>query len=235
MPKKYNHVPNFPAGVLLDFEDYLREGCHHWRLEIKGNNQYAVRSVRNKLPNGGFIGKVLRLHIEIASVKFDRDLNTRRSGVFDVVKFKNGNSLDCRRGNLELSKSSRIPGFPQGVLLDLEDYEIEKKYHWYCNIEGYVRTSKKIKGVWKMVTLHREIMTRMIGRELDSREVVDHKNGSPLDNRRSNLRLVDVARNTQNRGSADIDNISCGVRGVTWNKKRKSGRHIWVLMDIDFI
>lgn len=50
---------------------------------------------------------------------------------------------------------------------------------------------------------------------------VDHINGKPLDNRISNLRVVDRAGNSQNQLRAHADNLSCGLLGVTWNKQHK--------------
>lgn len=52
---------------------------------------------------------------------------------------------------------------------------------------------------------------------------IDHINGNRLDDRLKNLRVVDRAGNSQNKGSAQANNRSCGLLGVTWNKQH----HRW--------
>lgn len=50
---------------------------------------------------------------------------------------------------------------------------------------------------------------------------IDHIDGDRLNNRLHNLRVVDRAGNSQNRRSAQSNNQSCGLLGVTWNKQHK--------------
>lgn len=50
---------------------------------------------------------------------------------------------------------------------------------------------------------------------------IDHINGNRLDNKASNLRVVDRSVNSQNKRSAMKNNKSCGLLGVTWNKQHK--------------
>ena len=50
---------------------------------------------------------------------------------------------------------------------------------------------------------------------------IDHINGNRLDDRLENLRVVDRAGNSQNKGGAQANNLSCGLLGVTWNKQHQ--------------
>lgn len=50
---------------------------------------------------------------------------------------------------------------------------------------------------------------------------LDHINGDRADNRIENLRDVDRSINSQNKRVAQVNNKSCGLLGVTWNKQHK--------------
>lgn len=62
--------------------------------------------------------------------------------------------------------------------------------------------------------LHREIMSRIMGRKLERHEQVDHINGDTLDNRRENLRFASASQNALNK-SVRSDNTS-GYKGVSY-------------------
>jgi hypothetical protein len=73
---------------------------------------------------------------------------------------------------------------------------------WYANaghqsIGNYTFYAARRKGP-KRVTLHREILERILDRELQKGEECDHIDGNGLNNSRSNLRLVDHRRNIRN-------------------------------------
>lgn len=69
---------------------------------------------------------------------------------------------------------------------DLEDFDKIKNYSWSCNKEGYLMTS--IEG--KMHRMHRIIMNCS-----DSKIWVDHINHDVKDNRKSNLRKINILCN----------------------------------------
>ena len=78
---------------------------------------------------------------------------------------------------------------------------------WYCSPNGHKRRRRTI------LQIHRLIMDAPKGMD------VDHINGNPLDNRKSNLRICSRAENLRNRG-ANKNNTS-GYKGVSWHKRNK--------------
>lgn len=110
---------------------------------------------------------------------------------------------------------------------------IKNKNLFYC-----LRAMQGHQGT-KNMRMHRLIMQRMLGRELERREFVDHINGNGLDNRRENLRLATNSQNLANKG-APISNTS-GIKGVSrhgkkWQAKIKGdGRQIHLGLFVDIL
>lgn len=50
----------------------------------------------------------------------------------------------------------------------------------------------------RMVYVHQYIAEKILGRKLKSSEIVHHKNGNKLDNRRSNLSIIDLQKHARN-------------------------------------
>lgn len=65
------------------------------------------------------------------------------------------------------------------------------------------------------ILLHRFLVSAPDGK------FVDHINHNTLDNRMSNLRIVDRAANGFNRRGAHPTNQSSGLRNITWHKKSR--------------
>jgi len=98
-----------------------------------------------------------------------------------------------------------------GDLADVKWWANRKKKSTYVarNVGG--RLNKR------MVQMHRLIMERKLGRDLQEGEHVDHIDGNPLNNVRDNLRVATVQQNNHN-GAASSSNTS-GFVGVSWSKQ----------------
>lgn len=93
----------------------------------------------------------------------------------------------------------------------------EAVYSWHVSVSNkcatrYARGKSKESNYNKQILLHRLIANA------PPDKVVDHINHNTLDNRRSNLRLVTISENNQNKRGASRNNRYSRIRGVTWNK-----------------
>lgn len=88
-------------------------------------------------------------------------------------------------------------GVGKTFLIDDEDFENVSKYKWNCVRERGFVEKFYVKGTVEsgLVFLHRFLLGLKVGNPL----VVDHINGDGLDNRRSNLRVVNKSQNGFNR------------------------------------
>lgn len=102
--------------------------------------------------------------------------------------------------------------------IDESDYEAVSRYSWHIGDGGYPHTMRGQgapgpNGRWP-IRLH-EFLLGPAGSGL----VWDHRNRSPLDNRRENLRRVTQMINARN--SRLRSNNRSGVKGVSWNVERR--------------
>lgn len=99
------------------------------------------------------------------------------------------------------------------IKVDDEDYKWLSQYKWYCS-NGYAQRYNGKGERPYLIRMHREIMEYY---GYDIRDLmVDHKNGNPLDNRKSNLRVATHSQNLINRGKP-VHNTS-GYKGVSFRK-----------------
>ena len=100
------------------------------------------------------------------------------------------------------------------VKVDDEDFERVSQFNWFSftATSGQCRVARQFwsNGISKTVGIHRFIMNAKDG------DIVDHKNGDTLDNRKENLRITDKTGNNQNRKIHK--NNKCGYKGVCWDR-----------------
>ena len=113
----------------------------------------------------------------------------------------------------------------ESFYFDLEDYDKIKDYCWYINSGGYVSTNIPREKKQKKITMHRLIMDLIDG----GRDIyVDHIFHNKTDNRKSQLRIVNVQQNTFNHSK--FKNNSSEYNGVYWHKKHQKWE---VLIGVD--
>jgi hypothetical protein len=111
------------------------------------------------------------------------------------------------------------------LLVDDEDKDLlESETRWFVHKEGtdgshlyFARHGKTINGKREFIHLHRVILSRVLGRELDKIDQVDHINHDGLDNRRENLRLATHTQNIYNRRKFKVS--SSKYKGITLDKR----------------
>jgi hypothetical protein len=96
------------------------------------------------------------------------------------------------------------------TLVDLDDLEKVKDIKWYLKKDGYA------------ISCFTSLSHFILDFNSTPNLVVDHINRNRLDNRKSNLRIVDCRQNTINR-SKQYDNTS-GIVGVCWDKEKNKYR-----------
>ena len=98
--------------------------------------------------------------------------------------------------------------------IDIEDVEKVKSYKWCISNYGYVISNRRSKP---QIQLHRFLM------DCPSNMVVDHIDHNPLNNRKSNLRIVTQHQNAMNRSKPNRK-CSSKYKNVSFIKSRKKWR-----------
>lgn len=111
----------------------------------------------------------------------------------------------------------------QYALVDDEDFEYLNQFkwdaHWYPHTKSYYATCNHYV---MMGNEKKRIMSRMPTMIMNAPKgkVVDHINHDTLDNRKSNLRIVSIRQNNQNKKNKGTSKYP----GVSWDKSRQKWR-----------
>lgn len=142
----------------------------------------------------------------------------------------NGHSKSCGCWNLERIKFPKMYNRKQNTydlgsheygvgttsngnqfIFDKEDYDLISQFCWCKHHDYFMAKDIRIREN-KMIYIHKLLM----GCEYTGRDVrVDHQDGDPSNNRKSNLRIATASENNSNRKS----NSKSGVCGVKWHKR----------------
>lgn len=106
----------------------------------------------------------------------------------------------------------------QHAIVDDEDFEWLSQWKWHVRYDRYTKSyyagrMGKIDGIFRTVSMHREILKAKKGQQ------VDHGNHNTLDNRRGNIAIVTSGENKKNKRL--YANNTSGVAGVQWNVRVK--------------
>lgn len=99
------------------------------------------------------------------------------------------------------------------ILVDSLDRDLLLIFKWYLDKDGRVVTVQN-----KDRYLHRIIMKR-IRKDLISNDLIVHRNGNHLDNRRSNLEIT--TRSMIQRYTQVYSNNTSGIKGVSYDNTKK--------------
>lgn len=219
MPK-YKLVPvGAHYEAVVDAQNYPYVSQFRWFAIPSGGRAKPMSPVATrhvKTPQGT---RTISMHREILGMADD----DRRQ-----VHHINGDNLDNRKANLRIHEAQvksppvvselkpppgpciRVggnrprrqgePSIIRWARVDAEDLASLSQYLWspIGRRSGRViaiRRERQPDGSYATLQMHREIMGLKAG---DPRQV-DHRNGDPMDNRRSNLRVLTAAQNAENR------------------------------------
>lgn len=115
------------------------------------------------------------------------------------------------------------------IIIDKDKLKELRKYRWFIDKKGYASCYYKVDGKQKSLKMHRLVI------DAPSKAIVDHKDKNKLNNRLSNLRIVNSTESNRNN-TRRKDNTS-GVTGVMWDSiKRRwkafvyiNSKRIWIL------
>lgn len=120
--------------------------------------------------------------------------------------------LQMDKSKVKGNKEIKLLNSNEYVLLNRDDYDLMSKHKWYLFENKRNKYAQNHNGE----LMHRLIMNAKEG------QVIDHKNGNGLDNRKDNLRFVTLSQNNMN--ARKMRDKSSKYKGVSWHKDNKKWR-----------
>jgi len=111
---------------------------------------------------------------------------------------------------IPLSKSGKHAG-KYAAIVDESDRDLSDLNWYFKDSRGSIYARRGY--CKKVIYIHRLICERILNRSLNPGELVDHKNGITLDNRRENIRVCSSSQNGMNKSIQR--NNKLGYKGVT--------------------
>lgn len=117
-----------------------------------------------------------------------------------------------------------------GYVTIIDDQDIDLKQFKWLSRNRYASRSVGTRKSRRHVLLHRVILERVLCRELNKGETVDHIDGDTLNNCRSNLRLATIAQNGRNKNRSKAN--TSGYKGVSrYNGAKKNCYRAYIRID----
>lgn len=181
-------------SFIFDKEDYYKVSQHHWWKQK--NNFYAHIDGNTVSISNYIIGDY---HPQYRVLKIDNTVQDyRKKNLYAGNTYKDCG--DYYIGTVYGGKQFKI---------DKDDFDLCKKYRWYIDGNGYVLGNLIGNNKEQTVKQHRLVMGVT---DSDANIEVDHIYHDQLDNRKSQLRIVNRSQNCQNIRK-HINNTS-GYKGV---------------------
>jgi hypothetical protein len=221
-----------------------REALLNWqgKKTRKPPEYYREAKVIIVCPIHGEFLSTARKHIEkngSGCPRCARELNSKvRYNDDGVPTFIDANPHEIQEDCVVVSLGDKgtCGNFPQReVLISGEDIVVLEYTNWwitgfqksrrsrtlYCIGSPSVRLNHEgITTPSRGTSIHRVIMSRIVGRPLLKSEHVDHINGNGLDNRRSNLRIATPSQNAANMRKQSKRKNSSVYKGVCHDKRK---------------
>lgn len=193
----------------------MRRIPHFKDLSTFENDHFKVISYNGKNQHNTLLWNCICKHCNSECVKTSSQLLNNKTNSCGCMKKQWHNEQIRKYNTYKIISDSEVIVYTtnnnkiEEFICDLDDWNDMKDFYWYYHHTGYIYT----KYDNKEYSYHRTILG--LG-NFNKTARVDHIDGNPLNNRKSNLRVVTHQQNTMNHKIRD-DNTS-EITGIHYNK-----------------